>query len=302
MLADEYEKAVANTTLPALVIAHQMLSLFRPNPMTEADWIAFLQAIYPTVRERSLEAARIARSFYDAERARQIPGVPLQPVPIYSLTFEQFVRTMEPSWKIAQKPDFSVDQVVARVARTVENGARRTMIRAVEDPDPALDPVISSQEDEVQVDPDRPDDFEDEYEKKPKDPAPKVQSLVRGWARVPTGRETCGFCWMLASRGPVYDSAGSAGGKRSQAEIIRKTADGSMSSDDMNQWHPGCDCKVVPVFKLSDWPGKDKADAAWKLWKDKIQGYYSGKDAINAYRRLVESGEIQRLLSGLLAA
>lgn len=45
------------------------------------------------------------------------------------------------------------------------------------------------------------------------------------WARVPSGRETCGFCIMLASRGFVYDEL----------------------SKDFHT-HPGCDCRIVPRF------------------------------------------------------
>ena len=49
------------------------------------------------------------------------------------------------------------------------------------------------------------------------------------FARVTTGRETCAFCLMLASRGAVYHT--------------RKTA------GDFKSFHRGCDCKVVPGFE-----------------------------------------------------
>lgn len=49
------------------------------------------------------------------------------------------------------------------------------------------------------------------------------------WARVPTGEETCDFCIMLASRGPVYLSEESAGG-------------------DPDHYHPHCDCRIVPFW------------------------------------------------------
>lgn len=48
------------------------------------------------------------------------------------------------------------------------------------------------------------------------------------YARVPTGRETCGFCLMLASRGFVYHTSKTAG--------------------EMNHYHRSCDCKVVVGF------------------------------------------------------
>lgn len=56
------------------------------------------------------------------------------------------------------------------------------------------------------------------------------------YARVPSGRETCGFCLMLASRGFVYRS--------------EKTAEGS------HGFHNHCDCVVVPGFKGLDQAGQ----------------------------------------------
>lgn len=49
------------------------------------------------------------------------------------------------------------------------------------------------------------------------------------FARVPTGRETCTFCVMLAGRGAVYHTRESAG--------------------EFGHFHRHCDCKVVPGFE-----------------------------------------------------
>ncbi len=49
------------------------------------------------------------------------------------------------------------------------------------------------------------------------------------FARVPSGGETCAFCFMLSSRGFVYTSEDEAG--------------------DAGQYHPNCDCVIVPGFK-----------------------------------------------------
>ena len=54
-----------------------------------------------------------------------------------------------------------------------------------------------------------------------------------GWARV-TDADPCEFCKMLASRGPVYKSARSAG------------------RVDLHRYHDGCGCNVVPLFKSAD--------------------------------------------------
>lgn len=54
------------------------------------------------------------------------------------------------------------------------------------------------------------------------------------WARVPSGRTTCAFCRLLASRGAAYHSEESAGGLA-------------------NSYHSKCDCVPTPV-----WPGESE--------------------------------------------
>ena len=49
------------------------------------------------------------------------------------------------------------------------------------------------------------------------------------YARVPSGRETCAFCFMLCSRGFVYWTEEEAGG-------------------DGHKYHSNCDCIIVPGF------------------------------------------------------
>lgn len=70
------------------------------------------------------------------------------------------------------------------------------------------------------------------------------------FARVPTGRETCTFCIMLASRGAVYHTRKSAG--------------------EFKHFHRHCDCKVVPGFE--DDPDAElvegyKSKELYGLWK-----------------------------------
>lgn len=60
------------------------------------------------------------------------------------------------------------------------------------------------------------------------------------YARVPSGRETCAFCFMLSSRGFVYRSEQTAG--------------------HAHAYHENCDCVIVPGFKGLD-PG------------DQVEGY-----------------------------
>lgn len=64
------------------------------------------------------------------------------------------------------------------------------------------------------------------------------------FARVPTGHETCAFCFMLATRGAVYHTRANAG--------------------EMGQYHPHCDCKIVPGFG-----GDHKFDELVEGWRPK---------------------------------
>lgn len=57
------------------------------------------------------------------------------------------------------------------------------------------------------------------------------------YARVPQGRETCEWCLMLASRGPVYHTEESAGA--------------------FDHYHAHCDCAVVPFFDTWALYGED---------------------------------------------
>lgn len=61
------------------------------------------------------------------------------------------------------------------------------------------------------------------------------------FARVPTGRETCGFCLMLASRGFDYDSREAAGDRGGR----------------YNSYHSHCDCTVVAGDDSTEIDGYD---------------------------------------------
>ena len=86
------------------------------------------------------------------------------------------------------------------------------------------------------------------------------------FARVPTGRETCAFCLLLASRGWVYHTAETAGSQEN--------------------WHDFCDCMVVPE---------------WQSGEIYIEGY--DPDAMHARyleaRQIAGSGNTDEVLKAL---
>lgn len=116
------------------------------------------------------------------------------------------------------------------------------------------------------------------------------------YARVPSGRETCGFCFMLSSRGFDYRSEETAGSTHA--------------------YHEHCDCVIVPGFKdmpaseqiegydpddmLKRWHmcqdavGTDKElRAQWKSMTGAQRARYKGKNDAERYRRFVNAKAIR---------
>ena len=86
------------------------------------------------------------------------------------------------------------------------------------------------------------------------------------FARVthPNKNGPCGFCAMLASRGPVYKSSESAG--------IRA-----------DRYHDHCFCTCVPVFTSKHWEGKDQQVAFERVYNEVVRDQdLHGEDARRA--------------------
>lgn len=101
------------------------------------------------------------------------------------------------------------------------------------------------------------------------------QAIVRderasGYARV-TDNDPCAWCAMLASRGPVYKSAATAGDPRRGGTT----------------YHDACACQAWPAFTLNeDFVGI--ADRLYDDWLRETRGT-GGRDAVNAFRRWWEA-------------
>ena len=102
---------------------------------------------------------------------------------------------------------------------------------------------------------------------------------VLGWARVLTGAESCAFCAMLASRGPVYseDTVVTTGKPREvrprQVHYRNPGATGghtyvSGSRREGEKYHDHCDCIAVLVVKGVPWNGEQQYHALKDLWDD----------------------------------
>lgn len=299
MNLSQLEQNQRSNILPVITAIETLLAPYKLLSITPQLWESLLVLMWAVVEPAAIRAANFARLFYDAERARQ--GLSRHDIPLRVLNFDQFRADMAPVYihlRGEESSDGDIHRAALRVARSIENSGRWTVIKAVEEPDPEVDELIEAQEED-----DDPGDRVEEPKPMPKKKKSKsAPRIIKGWARVATGRETCGWCLMLVSRGPVYSSAKSAGAGVGDRDAVQLSGAGEFSSQDhMKAWHAGCDCKVVPVFRLDDWSGRDSYKAAERLWQESTKGY-SGKDAVNAFRRAVEAGGFQEYLADERAA
>lgn len=294
MNLEELERLQAENARPIIASANTLFAPYREMTVSTNLWYQLLTLLFSVVAPAALRSAEISRRYYDAKREEA--GLPPHNIPLAELTFERFMKDMEPVRSSIQRSTTSPSQITTaalRVARSVENGGRWTIMKAGDTPDPGLEAYAKQGLEVTEI---SNADLRRERQRA------RGPNVVAGWARVATGRETCGWCWMLVSRGPVYRSAQSAGSKLSEQDSLHTTGAREFdTSQHMNAWHTGCDCKIVPVFDLDNWEGMDRHAAAERLWRDATRGY-SGNDAINAYRRAVEAGEIQEYLRPQLAA
>lgn len=242
MTYEQYVKEIQRISVALIVALLGLLKPFQHLAMGTAQWLRMLAWIFPTVLRARYESARVARMYYDSERSRKTEEL---------ARHDLYLANYDPAW-------FRQAMEEVREDFSRENATQE-----------ALDRVIS-----VAV---------KEMENAGRSTIRRgTQSDPRalGWARVEGGGESCGFCLMLISRGPVYKDQASAGGdgwKRFDPQLAQF----------VTSWHPNCDCKVVPVFSRSNWPGKDKYEAAERLWIEITKGY-SGKEKLKAFRQHVE--------------
>lgn len=309
MTPAQYARAIAELIAQLIRVLLGIFNLIQQPRLTDQQWLGVLNLVYPHVESARTEAARLAREMYDHERNTHVPQLMRNQQPQVGSDFQEFVRSMEPARKRMSQVDTrqkAIGMITREVVKQVENAGRRQIIRSIE----ADEPLALEIERQLELEAAQ----EAVQELRPDRESTPVTRIVRGWARVATGRETCAWCLMLISRGPVYESAKTGGLAVSDEDAQRMYSNGEDLSVYMNEWHPNCDCKVIPVFRTESWPGKEAADRALELWKQanaeaseyrrKNPGrvHLSGKnrgdeftfneDVINALRRMIDRGEI----------
>lgn len=97
----------------------------------------------------------------------------------------------------------------------------------------------------------------------------KGEKFPIGWARVPTGPETCPFCLLLTSRGPVYRSDSVV----RPSKKLRAGVPVAVGAYGAPAYHWGCDCIGVPVFDIDSFDGYEMWDAAEELYAKFLENH-----------------------------
>ncbi|WP_261949460.1 hypothetical protein [Rhodococcus sp. T9N] len=248
-------------------------------PVTLEQREQLASAMLPAIRRARAQSHALGAQMLETQaQALEIPTPPVQPVRRYE---RQAVVTMlenvtlvsdrssnatvtvdDPGEATERRPRVSVTVVDPESRRS-----SRVSVEVTEDNrrDPEVVKVIA---DKVQAVAERHarmpsrEALTDAVESDEDDDGPEI-----GWARVLTGAESCGFCAMLASRGPVFKSkksASDAGGVDGKA------------------YHDNCDCEVVLVREDQDWVGREEYEALEQLWASSTAGT-NGKSALKAF-------------------
>lgn len=234
-----YEEYVSAQRLLILRLIAQLivfLNPFRLRAISPSAWVGLLAGMYDTIVESRKASAELARKFYDAERERMLPGEPRHDVYLGEYDTDWFLEAMEPARKAFSQAEASRESMNAVIGQAVKvaENAGRNTIIRAVETDP---------------------------------------KALR-YARVQGGNESCAWCLVMISRGPVYHSRESAG-------------EGAY-------WHENCDCKVVPVFDMDNWTGRDAWLAAEDIWR-KAQGRNSA-EKVKWIRRYLNGRELDSVL------
>ncbi len=241
----------------------QVLAILSTVDRSDAAQRALAEAeILKLTRAARLEAAKIGdQMLRDAARGLSVePFIP-EPEPYRAGSVVQAFR---------ESTGKSDKYLAGILARHVRMAARRQVMRAVPDPViPNFMPPEKMFPDGVKPVALEPHQSAEAFNRAVGEDG-KARVYPIGWARVLTGRTSCGFCVMLASRGPVYTSAHHAG----------KSAPGGR-----DKFHNNCDCVVVPVYKSTDWAGRREYEQLREFYRATIKDVkahpdkYLGKNA-----------------------
>lgn len=252
--------AVADAFVEAFLAALGLINLSDPAAVKAAE--PGMRSL--VVKHRRL-AAQAANAFLDASAAEHGVEAYHPPVePYHASALRKLLR---------ENMGASAEQLAAAARRHVVMAGHRQMMRAVLDPEFGNYATREEQEElERATSPLTGDDSDDD--------APASGGKVRpvGWARVLQGKYSCGFCIMLASRGPVYSSADAAkyvaapvGEKSREGGFLSRKARTELRKKNPRAFHEHCDCIVVPVFDPENWSGRAEQQRLAKFYRETVE-------------------------------
>lgn len=253
--------AVADAFVEAFLAALGLIDLSDPAAVKAAE--PGMRSL--VVKHRRL-AAQAANAFLEASAAEHGVEAYHPPVePYHASALRKLLR---------ENTGASAEQLAAAARRHVVMAGHRQMMRAVLDPEFGNYATREEQEElERATSPLTGGDDSD-------DDAPAGGGKVRpvGWARVLRGKYSCGFCIMLASRGPVYSSADAAkyvaapvGEKSREGGFLSRKARTELRKKNPRAFHEHCDCIVVPVFDPENWSGRAEQQRLAKFYRETVE-------------------------------
>lgn len=189
---DAYSKASASLVNSASARAEKSLRLWfdmHPDATAAEARQQAIELIDGMAQTYSESASSLAARFYDEQAAEA--GIKLEEA-VTEISYDAQWATEKMRWAAGLYEEGNVDGFVDAAAGVMANSMKRSL----------NDTIMKN--------------------------AKRDKEAGVRFARVPTGSETCAFCFMLATRGAVYHTRESAG--------------------EMGQYHPHCDCKVMPGF------------------------------------------------------
>ncbi|UEJ82649.1 hypothetical protein Bra3105_17750 [Brachybacterium halotolerans subsp. kimchii] len=300
MILAAYRLALDATRRAAEAAVGRLIRSMYDRTERDASIAALTPALTETVRAHRVQAHTHAVDMIRTQAEQQTGGRVAPYVSAPSGYSEASVRTVLEE-NLRGSPDEAVQIVAPMLGQHVEDAARQTVVRTVED---GREPASEMDRSHWSRDALTPSQFKS-LEERQGDLYRKLRGLdgvdrslresrAVSWARMLTGAENCGFCVMLASRGPVYESA-SAAGRVKASDLYDTTTAGYV-----NTYHPNCDCLVVPIYTFEAWPGREDWRKLEQFYKDaienadwdKISAKNPNLSAVEqALRRLEEAGD-----------
>jgi len=231
--------------LMAARVAQQVLQVWREliNPSKiDQSWPAVRAALIPIVQQARAQSAALARASYmEARRAAGVPDEDFDPSGPLQLAIDR----LEASLDVTGPVEFKKAIAAGKTPQQALDAAAVRMVGSTQYL--ALEGGRSVMKKSIEVD-----------------------ERATGWSRV-TDSDPCAWCAMLASRGPVYKSAKTAGDPRQGGD----------------SYHDHCACQAWPAFTLDE-PFVGIGEKLYDDWLRETRGH-GGKQAVNAFRRWWES-------------